>query len=129
MRAVDTNVLVRFFVADDPAQFRRARKVMEAGAIFIPKTVLLETEWVLRHAYGFTAADILRAFGALSGTSEVELEDPDTVLSALAWFAEGIDFADALHMASRGSATEFLTFDKQLDSAARRAGIKGVMQP
>ncbi len=64
MRAVDTNVLVRFFVADDPGQFRRARKVMEAGAVFIPKTVLLETEWVLRHAYGFTAADILRAFGA-----------------------------------------------------------------
>ena len=119
MRAVDTNVLVRFFVADNPAQFRRARRVMEARAIFIPKTVLLETEWVLR----------LHAFGALSGTSEVELEDPDTVLSALAWFAEGIDFADALHMASRGSATEFLTFDKQLDSAARRAGIKGVMQP
>lgn len=129
MRAVDTNVLVRFLVADDPVQFRRARKLMEAGAVFIPKTVLLETEWVLRHAYGFAAADILHAFGALSGTSEVEMEEADAVQRALAWFAGGMDFADALHIASRGNAAEFLTFDKRLASAARKAGIRGVALP
>ena len=129
MRAVDTNVLVRFFVADDPLQFRRARRLLEAGAVFIPKTVLLETEWVLRHAYGLAASDVLRAFGALSGTAEVQIEDSDAVLKALAWFGEGMDFADALHIASRGGASEFVTFDKSLASAARKAGIGGVTAP
>ena len=129
MRAVDTNVVVRFLTADDPAQFRRARKVMEAGAVFVPKTVLLETEWVLRRAYDLADADILRAFEALAGAAEVDLEDAGAVQRALSWFREGMDFADALHIASRGTAREFLTFDKRLTAAARKARIKGVVQP
>ena len=128
MRAVDTNVLVRFFIEDDPVQFRRARKVIESGAVLIPKTVLLETEWVLRQGYGLTSAEVLQTFTALCSAAEVEIEDFDTVQNALAWFAKGMDFADALHVASRGSAVEFLTFDKKLCAAARGAGIKGVVQ-
>lgn len=129
MRAVDTNVLVRFLTADDPAQFRRARKIMEAGAVFVSKTVLLETEWVLRRAYDLATAEIFRAFEALAGAAEIEIENADSVQDALAWFRGGMDFADALHIASKGTATEFLTFDKRLTAAARKAGIKGVVQP
>ena len=51
MRAVDTNILVRFLTADDPKQARTARRVMEAGDVFIGVTVILETEWVLRAGY------------------------------------------------------------------------------
>lgn len=129
MRAVDTNVLVRFFVADNPAQYRRARKVFESGALFIPKTVLLETEWILRAALGLTSTEILHAFGSLSAAADVEIEDFDTVQTALAWFADGMDFADALHIASRGGSVKFLTFDRRLATSARKAGIKGVVQP
>ena len=123
------NVLVRFLTADDPAQFRRARKIIEAGAVFVPKTVLLETEWVLRHAYDLAITDILQAFEALARTAEIEIENPEAVQRALAWFRGGVDFADALHIASRGTAAEFLTFDKRLTTAARKAGIRGVVQP
>ena len=129
MRAVDTNVLVRFFVADNPAQFRRAQKVFESGALFIPKTVLLEASWILRSAFGMSDTEILHAFGALAAAAEVEIEDFDTVQTALAWFADGMDFADALHLASKGGAVEFLTFDKRLVASARNAGVKGVVQP
>ena len=129
MQAVDTNVLVRFFTADDPAQFARARRVMESGDVFVSKTVLLETEWVLRRAYDHAPEDILRTFEALSAAAEVRIEDAQAVRQALVWFREGMDFADALHIASRGSSTGFLTFDKRLAVAARKAGIGGVLQP
>jgi predicted nucleic-acid-binding protein len=129
MRAIDTNVLVRFLTADEPTQFRRARKAIESGRIFLAKTVLLETEWVLRHLYGFAPADIVGAFDVLAAAAEIEIEDAATVYQALAWFQGGMDFADALHIASRGKSAQFLTFDKGLVSAARRAGTKGVVQP
>lgn len=100
---------------------------MEAGAVFVPKTVLLETEWVLRRAYDLPTVDILGAFEALAGAAEVELENAEAVQRAIAWFRQGMDFADALHIASRGTATEFLTFDKRLTAAAQKASIKGVI--
>lgn len=101
---------------------------MEAGGIFVPKTVLLETEWVLRRAYDLPTLDILGAFEALAVAAEVEIENAEAVRRALAWFRGGMDFADALHIASRGTATEFLTFDKRLTATARKAGIKGVVR-
>jgi predicted nucleic-acid-binding protein len=51
MIAVDTNLLVRILTNDDPIQARRTVKILKSDEIFIPKMVLLETEWVLRHAY------------------------------------------------------------------------------
>jgi predicted nucleic-acid-binding protein len=129
MRAVDTNVLVRFLTADDAVQYRHARTVMEGGAVQIAKTVLLETEWVLRRAYGFSPSQVHWAIHALLNAAGVEVEDEDRVAQALNWYGHGMDFADALHLCSRGSATEFLTFDKQLIAAARKAEIKGVRTP
>ncbi|MFX8316487.1 PIN domain-containing protein, partial [Acinetobacter baumannii] len=58
MRAIDTNVIVRFLTADDATQAAVARRAIEAGDIFIPTTVLLETEWVLRSGYGFSSEAI-----------------------------------------------------------------------
>jgi len=59
MIAVDTNLLVRLLTSDDPDQARRAARIMESDDIFIPKTVMLETEWVLRHAYGIEKVNII----------------------------------------------------------------------
>lgn len=129
MRAVDTNVLVRFLVADHPSQYQRARRAIESGRTFVAKTVLLETEWVLRHVYGLRPDEIAGAFDVLAAAAEIEFEDAAAVTQALAWFLSGMDFADALHVASRGNAAPFLSFDKGLVAAARRAGVKGVAQP
>ena len=129
MHAVDTNVVVRFLTGDDAAQFKHARRVMESGTVFIPKTVLLETEWVLRRAYSIAPEQILGVLESLARAAEVVMEDETAIEQALAWYRGGMDFADALHIASRGAATQFLTFDKRLTSAARRAGVKGVSRP
>ena len=70
MLGIDTNVLVRFLVRDDEAQFERARKLIKRETsrgepVFISQLVLLETEWVLRSRYGGTKTEISTAISAL----------------------------------------------------------------
>jgi len=112
--AVDTNVLVRLLTNDHAAQAARAAAVFRAGPVFVPKTVLLETEWVLRYTYGRPAAAIARAFLGVLGLSSVTVEDVPTVHLAIRMLEQGVDFADALHLASSEGAERFVTFDAQL---------------
>ena len=114
MIAVDTNVLVRLLIEDDPDQAKRAAKLFGENEIFIPKTVMLETEWVLRHAYGIDKNGILKAFQRLIGLSNLKMEDPQTMIVAISWYGDGLDLADALHLASSREAEKFATFDKSL---------------
>jgi len=118
MIAIDTNVVVRFLVADDQRQADRAEAVLRRGPVLVPKTVLLETEWVLRGAYRLASADIAVGFRKLLGLAGVGVEDAAAVRRAMDWYDRGFDFADALHLASAGVAKQFATFDVAL---ARRA--------
>lgn len=118
MHAVDTNVLVRLLTGDDAAQARRATALFKKESIFIPKTVLLETEWVLRRLYRLEHATVVSSFRKLSGLGNVELEQPLVVAQALQWCKDGMDFADALHLASSHNASKFATFDAQMKKAA-----------
>ena len=65
MIAIDTNIVVRVLTADDPGQTKIAAELLRANAVWISKTVLLETEWVLRHGYKLPDATIHRAFQKL----------------------------------------------------------------
>lgn len=129
MKGIDTNVLVRFMVTDDAVQARRARVVLENGPVWIPKTVLLETEWVLRYTYGFERVAVNQALGKVCGLPQVVVEDASSVTQALSWHAEGFDFADALHLASSSGARVFYSFDRSLASKAKKAGAILVEQP
>lgn len=124
MRALDTNVLVRFFVNDaDDKQAARQRPAAVAALserAFVSVTVLLELEWVLRGFYALPRRDIARAMRALAGIEHITIDDRDAVLSALEAFDAGLDFADALHMARSARATTFATFDKRLAQRAKR---------
>jgi len=120
MIAVDTNVLVRFLVRDDAKRAARAAKLIGGNEIWVSKTVLLETEWVLRSLYGFSPENLAGALRSLAGLPTVFLADELAVARALEWFEEGLDFADALHLASAGRATQFATFDRKLARQARR---------
>jgi predicted nucleic-acid-binding protein len=127
MIAVDTNVLVRFLVRDDAAQAARAAALIQANEIWVPKTVLLETEWVLRSLYGFSPESMAGALRALAGLRTMFLEDERAVAKALEWFKDGLDFADALHLASAGDAKQFATFDRKLAKQARRTTTLGTI--
>jgi predicted nucleic-acid-binding protein len=119
MIAVDANVLVRFFIVGDPAQAARAARLLRRSPIWVSKTVLLETEWVLRSLYKQSPEDVLTAIEALAGLPNVQFEDAACVARAIRWSVAGLDFADALHLASRGEANKFATFDEKF---SRRAG-------
>lgn len=119
MLAVDTNVIVRIVTHDDPEQAQRAVALFEREGIFIAKTVLLEVEWVLRFSYQLPREVIAPTLRKVVGLHNVEVENPDEVFIALDGYEQGLDFADALHLASSGSAEGFATFDQKM---AKRAG-------
>ena len=120
MIAVDTNLLVRILTNDDPVQARRAVKILKSDEIFIPKTVLLETEWVLRHAYEIGRSNIITSFQKLLGLPNVNVEDPDGIYQAISWYENRFDFADALHLASSRRCVSFATFDISLIKRAQQ---------
>lgn len=129
MAGVDTNVLVRYLVNDDPKQGAVAARLLnEAGAagepLVVGSTVALETEWVLRSRYRFDKAAVLRTFLALLGTREIGFEGEDAMEYALVLYADSsADFADCLHLAryTIDGAGPMLTFDAK---AARLPGAR-----
>lgn len=133
MIALDTNVLARFYV-DDPAdveavsQRPAARRLLgDSAQIFVPLTVVLELEWVLRAFYGFDAEDFVRVIRHLLGLPNVSVEEWPRINDALAWHSDGLDFADALHLAASSHCTEFISFDDR--RLARRAKRLALLLP
>lgn len=130
MIALDTNVIARFYVDDpsDPEAARQrplARKVFETEpALFVPRTVVLELEWVLRAFYGFEPADFVRVVRHLAGLGHVTLESRAAVLAALEDHGRSLDFADALHLRASESCEAMLTFDdRRFARRARRLAL------
>jgi predicted nucleic-acid-binding protein len=125
--AVDTNVLVRLLLTgDDPKQSAAAKFLFASGPIWIAKTVLLETGWVLRSLYGFDESAISDAFTRLLGLKNVQIEDEAGIAGALALTAKGIEFADAVHLTSRPPGAAFVSFDRSFVRRAKSAGATGV---
>lgn len=127
MISVDTNVLVRLLVNDDTHQGEIAVNIIEQNAIYISKTVLLELEWVLRGCYAIPSAQIATSLEKLISISTVTIEHMECVIAALHDYKQGMDFADALHLASRDQAMKFATFDKKLVKKATQLCVKGVL--
>ncbi len=121
MIAVDTNVLVRMVTNDDERQTASATALLENDEIEISATVLMEMEWVLRRNYGRTRHEIQSAIGMFFIMKNVTIVERKPAELALSWFGEGLDFADALHLASIRHAVRFATFDEQFRKRATRA--------
>jgi predicted nucleic acid-binding protein len=75
MITVDTNLLVRLATNDVPVERKAVVALLERTEALIPKTVLLETEWVLRSRYGYVIAQVVEFFEYLSAFPSVTLED------------------------------------------------------
>jgi predicted nucleic acid-binding protein len=126
MTAVDTNVLVRLLIDDDPGQVAAARALFAAESIWIANTVLLETGWVLRSLYGFDEPAISAAFQKLLALPNVHVDDEPSLAAALALTAHGVEFADAVHLTSRPRGAAFVSLDGAFVRRARRAGVTDV---
>ena len=120
MAALDTNVLVRLLVHDDPAQMAAARKLVRHAisadeTLFVPVTVALELEWVLRSNFGFTKPAVVQTLSQLLGSVELSFESEGAVEVALILYSQGsADFSDCLHaaLAHRAGQAPLWTFDR-----------------
>lgn len=129
MIAVDTNVIVRLLTKDNEAQYKAAHRLFSAEDIFIPDTVILEAEWVLRYAYEFEPEQICAAFRKLFGLKNVRLANPQIVAQAISWHESGLDFADALHLAVSQPHTALKTFDDKFIKRAKGLTSCAVEKP
>ena len=129
MPALDTNVLVRYIVQDDPAQLASAKRlisrcVADGATLFVPVTVVLELEWLLRSSFEFGKDDVLMTLSSLFSAAELAFESERALEVALQLFRKGsADFADCIHVALATQAGEqpLWTFDK---SAAKVSGAQ-----
>ena len=129
MPALDTNVLVRYVVQDDAAQLGAAKRLIErfvaqGRSIFVPVTVALELEWVLRASFGYVKTDVLQVLSSLLSAAELTFESERALEVALQLYREGsADFADCVHVALATQAGEqpLWTFDR---SAAKVSGAR-----
>lgn len=128
MLAVDTNVVVRFLTDDDPAQAAIARRLIESGPVLLLDSVLLETEWVLRSLYGYPRDHIHQALATFVAVDHVVLSPTTAAIEALGWYEQGMDFADALHLAAamHAGCEALATFDRKLAASARKAEAGGI---
>ena len=129
MAALDTNVLVRFLVRDHLVQLASATRLIspaiQAGEVlFVPITVALELEWVLRSNFGFSKTTVTHAIAQLLSSTELVFESESALEIALVLYAQsGADFSDCLHVALTRQAGKgpLWTFDK---AASRVEGAR-----
>ena len=127
MIGLDTNVLVRYIMQDDPKQSPKATRLIESldseSPGFITVASVVELYWVLTSCYGLGGHDVKQAFEALLRAKQIVVDRADQVLRALRVFDDGkADFADCLieRIASSAGCDETLTFDAV---AAKYAGM------
>ena len=120
MPALDTNVLVRYLVKDDPNQHAATIHIMESitesNSLFISLTVALELEWVLRSCYKVDKTAIIDTYTSLLETTDLEFQEESSIERALSLFGEySVDFADCLHLAisMTNERKPLVTFDKK----------------
>lgn len=121
MPSLDTNVILRYLVEDDPRQTRVAQRYIEKHAaagnsLFLGTSVILETEWVLRSVYEFTKEQIIEVFVGLLEAREMAFQDEASLERAIHRYRElSIDFADCLHVATAETFNKlpFATFEKK----------------
>ncbi|HLF38171.1 MAG TPA: type II toxin-antitoxin system VapC family toxin [Burkholderiales bacterium] len=125
MIALDTNILARYLLDDEPAQARTARRLLaDAKAEYwIPVTVVLELAWVLRKTDAPRNV-VMEKLRDLLSLRNVRVQNADLVFQSLRWAAQGMDLADALHLVLSGKAERFATFDEALIKQARKLGVQ-----
>ncbi len=121
MKALDTNVVVRYLVNDDRRQSQLARTLFETFSVenpgFICREVALELSWVLRRAYGFSRDQVAAVLVELATTIELNVEAADDViLAAVEYGRGGAEFSDRMIVAAakRFENCSLYTFDKQM---------------
>jgi len=121
MIGIDTNILLRYLLRDDPAQTALAVRLLDRECSreepgLVTSIVLCELVWVLVRLYGYHRDQVAAALELLLGAAELQFEHLDQAREALADYSDGsADFADYLiaHVNAAQGATKTATFDRQ----------------
>jgi predicted nucleic-acid-binding protein len=120
MIVLDTNVLLRYLLNDEPKQAERARRLLEsAPQLTVTPTIVLELVWVLECS-DCSRAEIVAALRQVFGLPAMRLSNESAYYRAVQWFAQGMDFADALHLALSPATATMTTFDRDFVNKAKR---------
>ncbi len=117
MKAIDTNVLVRYLVRDDERQAATADRVIQSSC-YLSLTVLLESVWLLSSRFALKREVISDALEELVSLPSIITVDDELVLWAITRFKSGADFADMVHLLDGRLADEFTTFDRGVAKGA-----------
>ena len=127
MTGLDTNVLVRYIMQDDPKQSPKANRLIESLSVEAPGFVsvisLIELVWVISSCFDLTRQQVAAAIESLLRTKEFVVDRADVVAQALRRFKAGsADFADCLieRIAASAGCARTMTFDL---AAAKSAGM------
>ena len=122
MIAVDTNVLARYLLNDDPEQAKAAARLLAGRELVdVPLSVWLELVWVLQ-VNDCGKPEISKGLRHIIGLPSVRPRGLDIFLNALRWYEEGVDFGDALHLAMSAGNERFASFDKAMSRLAAKIG-------
>lgn len=129
MIAVDTNGIVRLLTKDEPQQYLKSIKLFQEKAIFIPDSVILKTEWVLRFTYQFKPLEVCQALRKLLGLPNIRITNANWIAQALEWHEIGLDFAAALHLVQSQHCSSLCTFDQKFAVRAEGLTVCAVQPP
>lgn len=118
--------MARFFleIENNPKSVQQkiiATKIL-SKPVYVSLTVILEFEWVMRGVYKLDKPTILNIYRALQRLPTVTIEDKAILDNVLLLFEQGLDFADALHLAQTLSLQGFITFDNNFYKRAKKLG-------
>ncbi|MBJ7355696.1 MAG: type II toxin-antitoxin system VapC family toxin [Thermoleophilaceae bacterium] len=122
MIGIDTNVLLRLLLDDDPSQVRRAKQVAESAEaagqpLFVNDVVLAETVWTLGSRYDATKPELIETLRSLLDNARLAFENRAVLSEAVTGYERSsADFADCLIVAKNAGAgcTHTATFDRAL---------------
>jgi len=120
MIGIDTSIVLRYLLKDDPALSPRALEIIAANDCFVSRAALTEVVYTLESYYRSPRADIYHALDALFSLQRVSIENRAVTERALSWYKGGMDFGDAMIAASSHEAARVDTFDRDFARLARK---------
>ncbi len=122
MKAIDTNLIIRLLLDDDPEQSAAVKRLLTDTDVVIIPTVLVETLWVLASCYGASREQLVSSIELLAKHPRITIGEDTQGAEFLRLWRGGLDAEDAAHLAFAGDAAAFVTFDRDLVKRAKKLG-------
>lgn len=132
---VDTNIFLRFLLADHKKQYSLAKKLFQKGeegkiTLWTTDIVILEIVWTLKSFYKLTPQKIQDCVSSLIALKNLRIKNKNLLLQALDYFTnENIDFADAYNfLLARAGDKKVISFDRDFDKLGKREDIEKIVR-